>query len=167
LQLGNIKYTLDGNQLTYADAADNDFRGEKYGLKINLGYELVARTGHRNSLISAAYAFKCAGEEYIPDRDITSVKINTLADFNSSHPTNSDVTEYFKQRSFDNKGKFAGFVPIPEVQRKERYTDTPYFDHVVFLDALPDMNRIHQFEVTIYFSDSTTMIGKTDSLILK
>lgn len=149
-------------------ATTNSVPKAAFGIRINLSREKTACSNPpRSFFIQSAYARKCdcpPPHQLLAKDSVSAIQIFTLNDFDSNHPANSEVSEYFKIF------KGTSFITIEEYVAKRRttlYSDSELeesFD--ALLMTTPSFNESHQFKILISLSDGRTLEGITSSIDL-
>lgn len=160
---------LDNSGISPQIASSNSIPKDAFGLRlVLLRSEDVCEHKHSNSIfIQSAYALSCDCPpkfEYQPLNIIKSLKINTQNDFDSIHPSGSDITELFfefKENRFTSLDDFVENLDtvIPN------FLD-PIFEFDLLLMSSPTIGQDHEFQVSIELSDGRTLNAKTGILKL-
>lgn len=97
---GMVLLNLDNQGQHPAIASDYPIRKEAYGIRIVLTTEAIARQKPAVSFfIQRADAFSCrceAGIQYLPRESIVGFRIFSLDEFDSQHPAESEISDYFR-----------------------------------------------------------------------
>ncbi len=124
-----------------------------YGINIGMKGELASLYQKQScfSLINTAMACDCNEDSYSANDPISSMKIYTVNDFDDTHLSGSDVTEYFVQLQ-------KAYNPIRiekntvEVMLHKQLFDMGYGMHrayAIYLDKNPTINNTVVFEVKV------------------
>ena len=133
----------------------NSVPKEAFGIRTKLRREKVAFLKPTKSLfIPTAFATSCdcPPEKQLYARDsIISIQLYTLNDFDTNHPSNSEVSDYFK--IFQG----ASFSTIKDYLTKYNtvlYNDNELdFEFDLLLMIPPSLNKSHSFKLKITISD--------------
>lgn len=135
-----------------------------YGIRtrVTLIENSCALNRQASFLFSTAYATSCdCPQNYFLTEDIISIEIVTLNDFDSSHPANSDVSDYFKVFRANEYQSIADFI----TNRANTQWDSP-FDIDMFLLQPPLGDETSQFLVRIVLSDDRVLEKITSTITL-
>ena len=126
-----------------------------YGIRLQVIREKTACIQKQTSLfITSAYAMSCDCpplNQYIPKDSITSIKIYTLNDFDSSHLSNADISDYFKVynlfsfSTINNYLKKSSSILYDESELETKAD--------LLLMTPPIVNTQHKFNIQITLSD--------------
>lgn len=143
---------------------------EAYGIQLTI--ERSEGICHHQNLplfSSSAYALtkcKCDYEVYDYLDSASSISIFTVNDFDQDHPSNSDITEYFKTGSFTEVNS-----SLPEINQTlyNNYNrdSIENLDFNVFLFTAPISPGNHQFKIEIAFTNGKTLEATTPNIYLK
>lgn len=140
-----------------------------YGIRIQLLGEKIAGIERPNSIfIQSAFAFtKCncpPSYQFLPKDSITTIKILSLNDFNSTHSANSEISDYFKVY------KYYSFSTIQDYIRNTNPVLNYESDLAIKIDLLlmtaPTINNQHKFRVQITLSDGRVLEQDTSIIEL-
>jgi len=89
-------YNLDNSGKNAVETSANETNKASYGIRIKFTTLMAAAPAVNNSFfISSSQANNCCPPPYWAKNRIESLKIISIYDFNESHKSGSDVTEYF------------------------------------------------------------------------
>ena len=137
-----------------------------YGISLYIEREIDScpQVSYQSFLFSSTYAFVpgCYPDDvstYLPMDKITSIKIFTRYDFDSSHPENSEVSDKFYIFE-DNK-----FYKIEDYLTQKDFTiegKTNLYDKLILLlmDP-PELNSEHEFLIKVYLNDNRILAAST------
>ena len=157
---------LDNSGPELLVSSANSISKEAFGLRVGIKTKQDLCQKYSEPLfMNSAYAFRCdclPPEVYHPLDSIASVKIITLLNFDSSHFSNDDVSEYF---SILNSTEF---VPMGDYINTQPYEYYDLEDSNLSLDLLlmtpPTENSEHQFEVQVELTDGR-VLRETSELV--
>ena len=144
----------------------NSVPKEAFGIRIRLHSEKTACVyPSRSFFIQTASATKCdCPPEYqiLASDSVTAIQVFTLNDFDTNHPANSDISDYFKvfQRS--------SFITIADYIKS--YRTVLYDDNELDLkiDLLlmtpPATSKSYKFEIKITLSDGRILEGESTAI---
>lgn len=115
---------------------------------------------------SNAYALtkcKCEDQVYNYLDSAESITVITLNDFDASHPSNSDITEYFKTGSFMEVN--SSLPEINQVLHNRDSIENLVLD--VFLFSPPAIPGENRFKIEIAFLNGKTLEASTSNIYLK
>jgi hypothetical protein len=149
-------------------ATANSVPKEAFGIRTKLNREKTACLSPSKSFfIQAAYATSCdcpPPNQLLAKDSVTAIQIFTLNDFDTNHPANSDVSDYFKIFKGSSFSTITDFI--------KKYNTILYSESELELsfDALlmtpPSLNQSHYFKIKITLSDGRTLEGITTSIDL-
>lgn len=134
----------------------NTIPKEAFGIRVEIHRnEYVCEAKPVNSYVfQSAYAMSCDCPpefQFLPLDEITNLKITTVNDFDSEHPANADVTEYFYVSSGYE------FTEIPDyvhnIQSELNGFVTPTLEFDLLLMYPPTLGSHHQFSIEVELSD--------------
>lgn len=146
----------------------NSVPKEAFGIRVQLTRERTACLSPSQSFfVQSAYATSCEcppPNQLLARDSVTTIQIFTLNDFDTNHPTNSDVSDYFKVF------KGTAFSTIADFVKKKNtvlYSDNELaLDFDVLLMTPPSLNQSHNFKIKITLSDGRILEGVTPSIDL-
>ncbi|MHC8949783.1 DUF5034 domain-containing protein [Sphingobacterium hungaricum] len=161
--LDNLDHS--GSEIKFS--ATNTVVKEAYGIYVRVLREEVSFYDPIKSLsLQGAYACSCVEDiRYLPKENVTSVQVLTLRDFDTNHPTNSDVTSLFKvfeQGNAHYEIKYTPIVDYFDLLNKTHYNygvEGISFD--IFLLTPPSVASSQQFMVRMTLSDGRIIEGVT------
>ena len=154
--LENYSFKETANGLKRYPAATNDFRDSSYAVEVWLFGEQIARSNH--TFIGAAYALTC-GDTYRTDDEVKGIRIYCINDYDSAHPANADITDYFHVAD----ASFPSVVP-----RKGNGTfHSPGAKTYFYLQRKPTLGSLHRFVVVATLNNNRRVRDTTDDLILR
>lgn len=141
-----------------------------YGINIGMKGELASLYQKQScfSLINTALACDCNEDSYSANDPISSIKIYTVNDFDDTHLSGSDVTEYFVQLQ-------KAYNPIRiekntvEVMLHKQLFDMGYGVHRaygIYLDKNPTLNNVVAFEVKVTLESGKEFTNRTPPVTL-
>lgn len=146
----------------------NSVPKEAFGIRTQLNREKTACLSPSKSLfVQTAYATSCdcpPPNQLLARDSVTTIQIFTLNDFDTNHPANSDVSDYFKVFKGSSFSTIADFI--------KKYNTILYSDSEleltfdVLLMTPPSLNKSHYFKIKITLSDGRTLEGITTSIDL-
>jgi hypothetical protein len=146
----------------------NSVPKEAFGIRTQLNREKTACLSPSKSLFiqtTNATSCYCPPQNQLLARDsVIAIQIFTLNDFDTHHPANSDVSEYFKVF------KRSSFSSITDFLKKyntilDRESELELtFD--ILLMTPPSLNQNHSFKIKVTLSDGRTLEGITTSIDL-
>ena len=97
IRVSHIEFTFQRDtEFTYIQINKDSFQLSMYGLEIQFNTKQTVQINPlKNFLMNSALACKCSEEDFISRDTLKNIHIYTLQNFNSSHPTGSDLSEYF------------------------------------------------------------------------
>lgn len=144
-------------------ATANSVPKEAFGIRTKLNREKIACLSPSKSfLIQTAYATSCGcppPNQLLAKDSVTTIQIFTLNDFDTNHPANSDISDYFKIFKGTSFNTITDFINM--------YNTILYSENELQLsfDALlmtpPSLNQSHNFKIKITLSDGRTLEGIT------
>jgi hypothetical protein len=146
---------------------------EAYGIQIIKSIEQVAFQSKTLSGFPSTYAisWECPPEfQYLARDSIIDIKIITLTDFDNSHLSNSDISDYFSV--FKNSGYMptSEYLPISEYLLR---TSTTFLEPIdkdileIYLLTAPDRSGEHQFRIEIELSNGLVLSSTTSIITLE
>jgi hypothetical protein len=138
---------------------------EAYGLQIECSLEQLAlQKSSVFASFNSIYAYDCFCPpeiQYVAQDTISSIKIISLDEFDSYHPANSDISEYFKVLSSKNYITIRQYLDYPETI----FLVMPEQEVIsLYLMQPPIITGEHQFLVEIGLESGTTLTA-TSTLI--
>ena len=137
-----------------------------YGIRFDQTREILACNDTRIPMFTAsAYAFKCKCDPaiiYIPKDTIIDLKIFTVNGFDSLHPFNSDITQFFKVFDGVNNPRIDIGTYIKTNSPLYSELTTPNFVMDLYLTKSPLQSAKHQFKIIIQYSDGRKQELKTE-----
>lgn len=140
-----------------------------YGIRVSIvREENTCEASRLNSIfIQSSYAFDCLCPpelEYLALDSITSLKIFTLNEFDESHTTDSEISDYFRVFSRDNFSLIDHY--INNIGTTLYDFDNPTLEFDLLLMTPPTHGPEHKFQVTILLSDGRELSAQTEILEL-
>lgn len=166
---------LDNSRERAVETSSLECNKNAYGMRIFLvrsTYNLAQNSVCSPLFTQSAMAMRC---ECPPDYiflaadSIISIEVKTLNYFDSTHPEQSDITEYFRvgERSLQ---------PVKEYVENRRYSFSSYSETLeshdkeismdLFLMEAPQTTGTHQFLIRILLSDERILEQETDKINL-
>ena len=142
----------------------------KLGFVLKLQATQIAALLPKSQFIKSAYAFSFS-QKYILQNRIDSIIVTSLRDFDSMHPANSKVNDICRVRY---KDKFESFQYVIDddtdnLNYKEKDNGsgpaTTYYFNTKMLQK-PTIDSLVQFKFHIYASTGTSMIVKTNLVLV-
>lgn len=161
--LDNLDHS--GSEIKFS--ANNTVIKEAYGIYVRVLREEISLFNPIKSLsLQGAYACSCSEDiRYLPKENVTSVQVITLRDFDAKHPTNSDVTSFFKVFEHVDSNYEIKYTTIADYFK--RLNETHYNGGIaetsfnIFLITPPSEAGNQQFKVRITLSDGRIIEGIT------
>ncbi len=148
--------------------AQDNVPKKAFGIRLTfLLEELAVSDDALPSLFSVTYADECGPDFETTSIDtIVSFRVYTLTKFDATHDSDSDVSDYFRLRSYETT-----YEPISKfVDDSDRFLyfnfseDTKVID--VFLLTPPESNGTYNFKIDIEFSDGRILSAITNPIVL-
>ena len=119
------------------------------------------------SIFTKSYAFDCycpAEEQFKAADSINAIEIICLTDFDSLHPANSNITEFF--RVYEN----FSFYSIKTFINEKQITQFEFFEYEQLIFNLllidPPAFKTQKFKINISFSDGRILSSETRTIEL-
>lgn len=163
MKLNTKGYVIADRKVQQDADSSTDFSHRELMLEVRPQYELLALQ-QRTTLgwTNAAYALKCINAVYTTDRHIMQLRVLSLRPYDAAHPALSDITEYFRSTSHDDKGWVTGLGPLnlglPQSAKSSWSVDDYYR---LFLAVKPTPGSQQIFEVELLLSDSSKIVAQT------
>jgi hypothetical protein len=171
-----FKYTFDCIEARHLDNAGKipvlvetgAILKEAYGLQLEFSVLQLAcnKTVHFSGF-NSAYAMSCGCPpelQYLAQDTISGIKIKTLADFDQSHPADSDISDLFKVLPDREYLSIQEFIAAPETI----YYEKPTKDHLdLFLMQAPTLGGEFRFQVELVLSNGTILTAVTTPINLE
>jgi len=152
---------------------NNEVIKEAFGLRINIELkEEICQSNYEHFLMPSVYANNCdcfPEDVYQATDSIVSINVKTLVDFDSTHLSMDDVSEYYAVLSEEryNYGlSGAEYVSITEFIDCFSFTFRRTRPSILELDLMlmvpPTENDFHQFEVEVVLSDERVLSGTSN-----
>jgi hypothetical protein len=159
-------YNLD-NSDEYPEVAESgNIPKEAYGIRVVLGLYQISKMSPVSFFPEAsAYDCFCPPEVLFTAKDtINSILIKTLFGFDSLHPSNSDVSEYFKVLEGQ---KYITLDEFINLTTQEYYEKPVEYSFDLFLLKAPAFTGKFKFTVEIGFSNSNELQATTKPIYLE
>jgi hypothetical protein len=129
-----------------------------YGLRVKFTRDLVAKASNTFSLMSSsAYAMKCdCANDYITSGDtVSQIQCFTLYDFDANHPANSDISDYWRELSYEK------LLDLDKLKRSlnemfKNEQDLSKSVDILLMHA-PTIGVSHQFKIVLTLSNGKTI----------
>jgi hypothetical protein len=139
-----------------------------YGIGVTINREQTARVEPipcNFSFFQSAYANDCVSGEYVAVDTISTFKIFSLADFDETHPANSDISAYFKISNLNGYTALDDYVDV--YGASTIYNPGELQNELqILLMTPPTLGTTHQFKVEIVLTDGTVIEKTTTSIDL-
>jgi hypothetical protein len=172
----SYKYTFDAIELFHIDNSGQTpvitdsgiIPKEAYGLQIecSLG-QLAFHQSSGFASFNSLYAVDCfcpPDFQYVAQDTISAIKILCLNDFDSTHPANSEICDYFKVLTYITYHTLQQFIDYPE----NIYYERPEKEVIaIYLMQAPTITGEHRFQVEIELSNGTTLNSTSTPISLE
>ena len=158
---------LDNSGSSAIVATSDSIIKKAFGIRMQLIRELTARLHKRCSILmqeaTASDLCSCGpGKEYLPKDSVISLKIITVFGFDSMHPANSDVSDYFKVAPGDISFEtIAQYMPMLNANYSDYDPNNISLSIDFLLMTPPTINTQHQFIIQIMLSDGRMLQQQT------
>ena len=164
----NISYTKKGLTLTSLDASlpqpmiakESKISATKFGVRMQVQIEELAlrKSAIKFGLIPTANACKCALDDYIAKENIAMIQIFSDSDFDVNHPRNTDLSLYFKVKTFNSLIAITDYIKQPE--NLSLASSLVFYDGI-FLQTAPNLSKKHKFRVKLTLTDGRILEAET------
>ncbi len=148
-------------------STENEISKHAFGIRLTISRkENICINQHLPLFSSSAYAFDCDCDRILfqPLDSIKSIEVFTVNDFDSTHLTGSNVSDYF--RVYHS----GGFYPIHEFIKNLDFEESNFLDTIQQFDLLlvrpPQIHIDHQFKVELELTDGRKLINFSSSIDL-
>ncbi|MDF2437878.1 MAG: hypothetical protein K0Q95_2254 [Bacteroidota bacterium] len=157
---------LDNSGKSPVETSEKVLSAASFGIRVKMNKVIeYSQTGGFG--VSDAYAFSCA-REVVPKKILRAIRLFTLTDFDSTHLSGSEITNYFLSRRSDQPEKsysaMDDFVIQINSEKSSYHAQDPYYDF--FLTASPKLDSVNLFRVEFNYRD-TALVAVSDTLILR
>ena len=164
-----LKYTFDSIETVHIDNSGQNpiyinsgtIPKEAYGIQIQQTLKQIAFNDYNISGFSSAYATSCDCPpefQYFAQDSIIGLRIITLNDFNTTHTSNSDISEYFSIYNYGGYTSISDFLNNSAIVYYE-----PVSNDIIeiYLMQAPEISGEHQFTVELSLSDGSVLSSTT------
>lgn len=166
----NTLYTFASDSMDIRVSNSDTFRKGTYGFELHFDYQVLSQAAAPfHSLVSSAYACKCALDSFQSNTNIDYVTIKTIHDLDVAHPAGSDVTDMFYYVNFSRN-------PY-QVHYHELRSQLPYMSYLesatlplyipCYLKTELAQGKRLQFEITSVYRDKTIQKTTTKEVFLQ
>jgi len=144
---------------------------EQLGIQLNLNGTIVfsePETKHMPGFINTAYACSCPETMYFTADSISSIKIITLNNFDSTHVAGSDVTGYFRVPEYDYSGGKAKVIqkPMEDYFQYSYSGPGPGFYLNIYLNRFPQNEGYAKFKIRVFTVNGKVFENETEAIYL-
>lgn len=158
-------------------STNNEVLKEAFGLRINIDLkEEICQNNYHHSLMQSIYANNCdcfPEDVYEATDSIVSINVKTLVDFDATHLSMDDVSNYYavlleEQYNYGMSGieYFSITEFIDGFSFTFRNTRPSILEFDLMLMVPPTENDFHQFEVDVVLSDERVLSATSDLIKL-
>lgn len=170
-----LKYTFDSIETVHIDNSGQNpnyinsgtIPKEAYGIQIQQTLRQIALNDFKISGFSSAYATSCDCPpefQYFAQDSIIGLRIITLNDFNNTHSSNSDISEYFSIYNYEGYTSISDFLNNPAIV----YYEPVSIDIIeIYLMQAPEITGEHQFKVELSLSNGSVLSSTTSIITLE
>ena len=166
VSLKNFSHAYSADSIVYPVYDTSvDFRYRNYTLGVMMEHVLLtSNCRSRNYLLNEADACKCSPQAYSTSRPVIDVRVFTVNNYDSQHPSGTEITDRFGSRSYvGGNPKGIGPLELPLNQMHFDF-DVPHYPLELYMAKRPDSGTIQQFRVRVTLQDSTSFTGLTSVL---